>query len=362
MFPANQTQHVRRIVTHVSPHLDEIFGIWLLRRYGMTVFPGIETAPVEYWQDDMKTRTWQEHETEGTLLIGIGGGRFDEHTTETTQRKNGHCAASLVAEALNLSKIPSISPLLDYVMNDDLKGSRNPFDLASVIVRLHRSYPLEPQRVIDWANLAIESDIKLRERFVSETADAFAQAVITVVTHNGKRIKIATITTDDPQIPAFSRTAAGGRIALCIVRTSTGNISVLSNTYDHLNLTELCRLLRIEEYKVTHTLNNSWRWKDFEGEGKVPLAPNWFYFKEGEHIFNGGLTHPDVPPTLLTLERVKELAVIAFENRSFEPERENTCRSGICTNKVSLPCPWYDFGLKRCRTIRFKQFHDTPTN
>lgn len=74
-------------MTHINPHLDDIAGIWLLKKY----HPLFKDAAVDF----MSASHSQAQETEDRIFVGTGGGRFDEH-------KEGleTCAASLVYEYL----------------------------------------------------------------------------------------------------------------------------------------------------------------------------------------------------------------------------------------------------------------------
>lgn len=348
-------QPINRIVTHVAPHLDEIFAIWLLRHFGEAEFPGVSSAPVEYWEAGMEETNWRDHFAAGTLQLGVGGGRFDEHPRPGRDRKEGHSATSLVATALNVASDEGLKRTLDYVITDDLEGSRNPFSLASLVVTLHRQHPNDPQFVIDWATTAIDALLANQQHFFGETRREFEEkAVITTFRQHGKKRKLAAIETDDLQVPAFARSKLGGYVAVVIMRNSGGQTSILTNKHYRLKLNDLARCVRIEERRTKDESRPSANWKSLEIEGEVSGAEEWFYFKEGEMLLNGSPTHPEVPPTSLTLERLVELVTVALSDREFEPTRQEQCREGVCTNSSASPCPWYHWGLSRCRTIRYR--------
>ena len=77
------------LITHINPHLDDIFGIWLLKKYD----PQYKDASVEFIsaaRDVAKNK-----ENQDKVFVGTGGGQFDEH-------KEGlkTCAGSLVYDFL----------------------------------------------------------------------------------------------------------------------------------------------------------------------------------------------------------------------------------------------------------------------
>lgn len=76
------------LVTHINPHLDDIAGIWLFKKY----HPDFKNAQIKFIP---ASRTAASSETGDKIFIGTGGGKFDEH-------KEGlkTCAGSLVYEYL----------------------------------------------------------------------------------------------------------------------------------------------------------------------------------------------------------------------------------------------------------------------
>lgn len=84
------------LITHINPHLDDIFGIWLFKKFNIE----FRDAKVEFISAEKGNLGLEE--TEDQLYIGVGRGRFDEH-------KEGleTCAGSLVYEFLKEDgKIP----------------------------------------------------------------------------------------------------------------------------------------------------------------------------------------------------------------------------------------------------------------
>lgn len=79
---------MKTLVTHINPHLDDIVGIWLFRKYN----PEFTNALIEFIS---ASRDAAKDESEDRIFIGTGGGKFDEH-------KEGldSCAGTLVYEYL----------------------------------------------------------------------------------------------------------------------------------------------------------------------------------------------------------------------------------------------------------------------
>ncbi len=79
---------MKTLVTHINPHLDDIVGIWLLKKYA----PDFKDAKIEYIS---ASRDAAQSATE-KIFVGTGGGEFDEHK----EGLSGTCAGTLVYEYL----------------------------------------------------------------------------------------------------------------------------------------------------------------------------------------------------------------------------------------------------------------------
>lgn len=118
---------MKTLITHITPHLDDIVGIWLLKRFD----PTFKDALVEF----ISASHGGEVETEDRIYVGTGGGKFDEH-------KEGldTCSGTLVYEHLKeKGLIPSDSTknALDKLTHwnfliDTGRGSVSEFDEFSV--------------------------------------------------------------------------------------------------------------------------------------------------------------------------------------------------------------------------------------
>lgn len=60
------------LITHINPHLDDIFAIWLLKKYD----PKYAVFEVDFIS---ATHDQGGEETESRVFVGTGGGKFDEH-------------------------------------------------------------------------------------------------------------------------------------------------------------------------------------------------------------------------------------------------------------------------------------------
>src|SRR3989344_3185770 len=87
---------MKTLVTHINPHLDDIVGIWLFKKYNSE----FADANVEF----ISASRDAGGDTEEKIFIGTGGGQFDEHKEGLNT-----CAGSLVFDYLKAAgNIPDL--------------------------------------------------------------------------------------------------------------------------------------------------------------------------------------------------------------------------------------------------------------
>lgn len=80
---------MKTLITHINPHLDDIVGIWLFKRF----HPDFKDAKIEFISASRDTAVKEKNKDK--IFVGTGGGQFDEHK-EGLQT----CAGTLVYEYL----------------------------------------------------------------------------------------------------------------------------------------------------------------------------------------------------------------------------------------------------------------------
>ena len=345
------------IVTHERPHFDEYLAIFLLKKFGENKFPGISAAKVVYLSSGggiPDGRSADDCEKEGKLLIGVGGGRFDEHPAADKNRKQDECAATLVAKALGVADDLSLEKLLKFAVNNDLKAAAHPFDLAYIAKVMHQQYP--PEKVMDWIMIGLEAKYQEQVSFFTEAGKEFERRakIEEVLGPRGMILRMATIVSDDEQINKFARSAYGGKTAIVIQKRLSGNVQIFVNQQRGLTLYDVARILRLTEQKIKGKVVVS-DWKMLASEGKVAGAGEWFFFQAAQMLLNGSLTASGVPATKIPFEQIQEIVRIGINPNAFEANFASRCKKGICASIIKgSACSWYKFGLQRCRKIRFE--------
>ena len=346
------------IVTHHRPHLDEIVAIWLLRKFGEEKFPGINSAKIVYVdagsgpRNGMKEDEW---EAKGMLPVGVWGGCFDEHPTAGTERKEKECAATLVAKVLGVEDDPALEKILKFVTNDDLNASSSPFDLSYVVKLLNQQHPDDTNFVMEWAMTGLNAKYFEQFQFWTVTRQAFDDCaqIEKIIVFGGREVNMVTICSDDPQVSKFARSKSGSDAAIVIQKCKSGNVQIFTNKRYGLKIRDVVVMLRLAEQKAKGEVVTT-GWEDLAVEGRVTGAEEWWYQQKAQNVYNGALTAKNIPPTKLSLAQIQEIVQIGV-GVDFEPSRAARCKIGTCTSTSRDQCPWYDYGLARCRKIRFAE-------
>lgn len=125
------------IITHRQPHGDELCGIAFIRAFGG---PLQKTAPIITVGSDEEAKRYM---CDDNIIIGIGGGRFDEHGKGSQE-----CAATLIAKRLKVDELRFFR-LLEEVRHCDLTAKARGQQLPEIVKALydHKS----EADVIAWA-------------------------------------------------------------------------------------------------------------------------------------------------------------------------------------------------------------------
>lgn len=339
---------IKIIVTHVLPHFDEILTIWLLKKFGREQFPGVETAEIQYWgEKEIKTHPLEECGKQGILPIGICGGRFDEHPTLNSDRKEKECSSTLMAKLLGLDQDPILEAILKFALRSDMNAP-NPFDLAFFVNLQNVQNPQNPHEVFDWTTKAIEAYYLMQQLFFTVVKEEFEKkALIEDLRLGAKIVKIVTIVSDDLQVAKFSRSRHGCEAAVTIQKNSKGNVQIFTNKRFFLNMSEVALIIRIEEQRLKGKIVTDDP-EYLSREGTVEEAEEWYFHPGLQALLNGSLTKPDVEPTRIRLDQIRHLVKIGLNKELFY----QNCDPRRCRN-----CPWNKWRLHRCRKLRFQTFH-----
>lgn len=141
-------EKVWTIATHGGfRHPDELIAIWLMKKYGENMFPGIGNARTIFINAGHNKaylgKTAVEHANNGILLVDVGGGAFDH------SKDGQNCSAARVAQALQITNLDEMA-LVAYALKNDLAGKTNEMDFARLLKEISRHPDAYADRVMSW--------------------------------------------------------------------------------------------------------------------------------------------------------------------------------------------------------------------
>ena len=341
----------KAIVVHRRPHLDEICAIWLLRKFGEDKFPGASEASMVFegaGGDDLAGFSGDEYEGEGVILIGVGGGKFDEHPGVKTFGKKDECASTLVAKELGIENELALERILRFAKASDLKAGNQPFDMANMVKAMHHANPDDPCLVVNWTMQGLDAKYLEQVNFLAAKGEIQNKASLEEIQGPGRKIKLAYGVSESEQFNSACRNQGA---AVVIQKRSSGNVQIYTAKKEGLILDDVARMLRMDEQEAKGNVVTT-DWKTLASEGKVEGAEEWWFQRAGQMLLNGSLSCPNTP-THLSLEQIKDIVKIGVNPTCFETNSMEKCKKGICTSTPGNPCPWYRYGLSRCRKIRY---------
>jgi hypothetical protein len=304
---------ISKIVLFPKIQADTAAGLYLLRRYGETAFPGISQAPLEFWTALPEGAKADALEREGYLLIDLGG-RFDHHLVNERLGRRAECVSTLVAKALGLDNKPELKKLLTWAKRDDLEGkgtvSTDPIDrafgLSGIIMNLNREYHATPQKILDVIlpiiDVHVREEIRRHVELPQEWQKLLQEkkAETFMLQQGPADLKVGVIQSDNVALPGFLRAAHG--FDLLIQRRSTGHTNILTRQLRSIDLRPVVEELRLAEAQKKGFFAGAE--EELQKSGRLDGVPEWYYDTAANTIQNGGVSPEGVNPTALDLDEV----------------------------------------------------------
>lgn len=358
-----------RIILHMKPDLDAIAAYWLASRFPQA-FPGIETAPIEFWSAGKPPpdgRTWEEHEAEGTICFDVAQGRFDHHPHGKCLTK---CATDLVADFLGLSEERTLEQILGFIRMHDLEGPKaltialrqlgvpndivemadllQSFSFYSVVDSLRKRHHRNEQRLIGEVCTILDFEYQYQVYFWTVVGPEFLEKATIHRIDNGTRVfKVAVIESRVSQVGSFSRTREGGFCAVCIHRDPKTGHTFISGHLSSGQFAEIGKIQRVWDMQKSG-IETEYDLDDLL-LSEFPLNKVWYLPENirGEVyiVMNGGEKATEVEVSRLSLDEILTGVHIGLDDEIFS----NACPRTHCLYRQ---CPFYNFFLERCNQVR----------
>lgn len=303
----------KKIIVPTSLHADTIVGIFLLKNFGKEKYPEIDKAGVEIWNTLPNGESSENLFQNGYFILDIGGGKFDHHSQNKV-------LSQVIAEDLGIKNNPVLSKLLTYAERDDKYGKGTvssdsidrAFGLSGLIVNVNKSFPNNPQKVIEIILPLIKAHYKEEYRRLIELPEEFKQLQkgerieVFEMKQKKKKIKVVIVRSDSLSLPGWLRSSLGLKADVVTQILSTGYINILTRPLKRVDLRILAALLRMEEIKRKE---DSLKLNFYEliKRGRISEVPEWYFDFSTNSILNGGISSEENPPTKISHKEIKAI-------------------------------------------------------
>lgn len=329
---------INKIVTHFRPHADELIALMFLKNFkeGEEKFPGVSNAKIEFLSTGKIPNGKSYKDFSDTIFLGVGGGPFDEHESESQERSEGEVCATLVAKTLGIENKPELQGILNIVKDEDLSGAKEKDSLSVMIKFLHSCFKEDYETIYKWSELAymahigterterpftlesarilledhkdfawwedvIQTALKYQNEEYQKALKEFDQKALkkTLIAYDGKPVSFSFIESDNEEM---SKAARSRMSQLIVQKNSRGNVFIFTYRKRNLDLTSVVILLRLAEQHFAGDI----KVKDVHTLSQIGMVENipWYLFYTKDSIYNGSLTTKDVPPTEIPKDKL----------------------------------------------------------
>lgn len=305
------------------PQPDTIVAIFILKKYGMTLLPGIENASYKILTQVDASKTEEDYLREGAILIDVGGGNFDHHgkSQKTT-------ASALVAEGLGVGADKSIQKLLAYAQRDDFYGkgtqSDDPLDkafgLSGLIAALNKAHAADPAFVIESVLPLLQAHYlqeKQRTEEIPKELERIKAAGLFEdrdIQQKKNTLKVCFVDSDNVGLPGFLRATDGGRYDVVVQRRSTGHVNILTRPLKRPDLRIVTEKIRSEEFALRNNGNSYQHMDLLRLAGRNDDVACWYFDSATNSLLNGGVATDQVEPTKIPWDSLKSLVTIGISS------------------------------------------------
>ena len=316
-----------QIILPTRPQPDTIVAIFILKKFGEEIFPGIKTASVDFWQVPPEKETEESLDKKGIILIDLGGGRFDHHAI-----KPQTTASDLISSYLGVADDSALAKLLEYARRDDFFGkgtvSDDPIDrafgLSSMIAVLNKSLVKNPAKVVELIlplliahyNEEVKRTKELPEEFEKKLSSGEAETF--PVKQRDKKLKVVIVNSESGSLAGYLRSQNGGRFDVVAQWLPSGHVNILTRPTKRVDLRSLAALLRLEEatasgFELTVSV------RSLAGYGRIKEIPEWYYDPATNSIQNGGLNPKEINPTKIPRDKFKKILELGLSEQLWSP-------------------------------------------
>ena len=380
------------ILTHPSCHLDEFGAIFILQNTieGQKLFPGIEKVGIGF-----QTETYLRNNgfigfkgfikalEMGYLIIGMGGGPFDEHSN----RSEKISCLELIKRHIDLfasKESRSIyGQLINFINHEDNNGdnlienlnrvnSRKlekvesdmllKINLGMLAQNIKKGWeaaetPTDQNQLCSMVMCFFKNETEQRKFFlkaVTEYKEA-AEKQICVLPDNHAMVIVKS---DNPLMVRAVRQQTmlpgGKKLGVTFVHKSNGQFVIYPSNGFTDKMIEVVKILR---QKIAFYRNGKGIGFDKLGQtGTLWEIPELYIDENMKIIMNGSKTDPDVPGLIgqdLSVDDIIEAVILGLDESRFDKKLADKCKSNVCSKNIDpdITCKLFCYNLARCKKV-----------
>lgn len=322
------TRRYTKIVLPTRTQPDTLVTIFILQTLGEERFPGVRDAKMHIWQVMPAGETEDSLDRAGTILLDIGGGKFDHH-----DRSEKTTTADLVAEHLGVKDDPALAKLLEYARRDDFYGkgtiSTDSIDralgLSGLVAALNKDYVRDQAKVMEIVMPLLGAHYHEEVRRTRELPAEFAEklkrneAETLEVKQREKKLKVVMVVSESASLSGYLRSQGGGRFDVVAQWLPSGHVNILTRPTKRVDLRSLAVLLRLEEAtRAGRELTLAPQ--ALAAAGRIVGIPEWYYDPATNSIQNGGLNPKDIAPTRIARTDFRKILELGLSETVWSPQ------------------------------------------
>lgn len=265
---------MKTLVTHINPHLDDIFAIWLLKKYD----PKYKDFGVDFIS---ATHDVGHEETEGRVFVGTGGGKFDEHKEGLNT-----CAGSLVYEYLQSGGMLPKDQITVKALEEMVEWNKK-IDMGTIPIEAYDEFSVPAFiRCKDSTVESSQKSVELGSRILNRILLVLKKKQQSLLDWE-KRVEFTS---------KFGKTYAvkSGTIDRPFCKRMGGDLFIIYNP----------KYKSIQYFTPSHTLDLS---PIYEKAKKMDPDADWFLHQSHHIVLCGSSAAPDAKPTKLTFDQLIEV-------------------------------------------------------
>jgi hypothetical protein len=305
-------------VNHVIVRADaatdivELAGLWVMESFGDLAW---NIGDLQFhFMTEAEALAFLDNGRTDTVVLGMLGSLFDG-------RAKGVSSASLLAGHLKVGKRYAVQGVLKKVRKSAEAQENDRLDLGFLLKWVNNSYrttPVPPEMIA-----------KMVSRFLDGLHDYFDEERICDEYLEGHGVWLESggfeVCLIESDLESIGRSARTHGAAITVIRRSNGQ-TMISADYQTGGAREVMPYIALqvcdaevreaggsaeEAYQTQVALCAT----GFVLAMNLPgLADRWYWHAEAAALYNGTATHPDVPPSRLSLQRLGELIQHALSN------------------------------------------------